>query len=82
MDGHERSDVIDHRQKFLRRMIANGFLNRSNMLMSSIESAFPSDIESPPDEVIQKSVVIFHANLLFRQTTRKIGCGVSKGNVY
>jgi len=29
------------------------------MPTASIESAFPSDIESPPDEVIQKSIVIF-----------------------
>ena len=49
VDGHERKDVIDYRQKFLRKMVANGFLNKNNMPMPSIESAFPSDIESLPD---------------------------------
>jgi len=38
VDGHERSDVIEYRQKFLRKMVANGFLNRRNM--PSIESTF------------------------------------------
>ena len=66
VDGHEREDVIDYRQKFLRKMIANGFLNRNNMPMPSIESAFPSDLESPPDEVIQKTVIIFHDESTFQ----------------
>ena len=47
-------------------MVANGILNKDNMPMPSIESAFPSDIESSPDEVIQKSVVIFHDESTFQ----------------
>ena len=36
------------------------------MPIPSIESAFPSDIESPLDEVIQKSVVICHDESTFQ----------------
>ena len=36
------------------------------MPLPSIQSAFPSEIESPPDEVIQKSVVIFHNKSTFQ----------------
>lgn len=39
---------------------ANGFLNGRNMPMTSIESAFPSDLESPADEVVIKTILIFH----------------------
>ena len=31
VDGHEREDVIDYRQKFLKKMVDNGFLNKNNM---------------------------------------------------
>jgi len=66
VDGHEGADVIDYRQKFLRKIVANSFLHRNYMPIPSIESAFPSDIESPPDEVIQKSVVIFLDESIFQ----------------
>jgi len=66
VDGHERSDVIEYRQKFLQKMVANGFLNRRNMPMPSIESAFPSDLESPPDEVVDKTILIFHDESTFQ----------------
>ena len=66
VDGHERADVVDYRKKFLRKIIANGFLNKSNMPMPSIDSAFPSDLEIPSDEVIHKSIVIFHDESTFQ----------------
>ena len=65
VDGRERADVINYREKFLRKMVGNGFLNKSNMPMPSIESAFPSDLEIPRDEVI-KSIVIFHDESTFQ----------------
>ena len=40
-------------------MVANGFPNRNNIPIPSIESAFSSDLESPPDKIIQK-LIIFH----------------------
>ena len=46
-------------------MVANGFPNRNNMPIPSIESAFPSDLESPPDEIIQK-LIIFHDESTFQ----------------
>ena len=30
VDGHERADVVECRAKFLRKMVALGFLNREN----------------------------------------------------
>ena len=36
------------------------------MPIPGTESAFPSDIESPPDKVIQKSLVIFHDESTFQ----------------
>ena len=47
-------------------MVANGFLNKNNMPLPSIENAFPIDLECPSDEVIQKSIVIFHDELTFQ----------------
>ena len=34
--------------------------------MPSIESAFPSDLEIPSDEIIKKSIVIFHDESTFQ----------------
>ena len=50
----------------MRKMVGNGFLNKSNMSMPSIESAFLSDLEIPRDEVIKKSIVIFHDESTFQ----------------
>ena len=34
VDGHERSDVIEYRQKFLKKMFSLGFLNKDNAVQS------------------------------------------------
>ena len=34
--------------------------------MPSIESAFPSDLETPPDKVVNKTVLIFHDESTFQ----------------
>ena len=66
VDGHERDDVVEFRTKFLRKMTANGFLNKGNAPTPEAASALPADLESPTDEGIAKSVVIFHDESTFQ----------------
>ena len=66
VDGHERSDVVEYRQKFLRKMVGLGFLNVNNAPTEEAKNALPSDLESPPPEVIDKTVVIFHDESTFQ----------------
>lgn len=66
VDGHEREDVVDYRKKFLRRMIALGFLNRNNAPTDEARNALPADLECPPEEILNKTVVIFHDESTFQ----------------
>ena len=47
IDGHERANVVQHRQKFLRQLVAGGFLTREDAPTDEAKSAFPDDIDSP-----------------------------------
>ena len=40
VDGHERSDVVDHRKKFLRKMVGLGFLRKEHA--ETLEESSPS----------------------------------------
>ena len=40
VDGHERSDVVEYRQKFLRKMFSIGFLNKENAASSTAQDNF------------------------------------------
>ena len=44
IDGHERDDVVESHQRFLRQLVAGGFLTAPSPEASA---AFPSDIEPP-----------------------------------
>ena len=66
VDGHERPDVVEYRQSFLRRMFSLGFLNKDNALTPEAEKCFPQDLESPSAEQISKTVVIFHDESTFQ----------------
>ena len=47
VDGHERSDVVQYRNKFLRRLCALGFLNEHNApTPDGVEFAFRSRVST------------------------------------
>lgn len=47
VDGHERSDVVEYRAVFLRKMVALGFLNRDNAPTPEAKLSLPEDLETP-----------------------------------
>ena len=65
IDGHERKDVVESRQKFLRKMIALGFITKEEAPSEKSKLGFPEDIESPPLETISNTVFIFHDESTF-----------------
>jgi len=65
IDGHERHDVVEHRKKFLRQLVAGGFLTKDGAPNDEAKNAFPDDIESPPAERREKNVFIFHDETTF-----------------
>ena len=66
VDGHEREDVVDYRNKFLRRMIALGFLNQENAPSVEAKEALPNDINCPSSDVLNKTVIFFHDESTFQ----------------
>ena len=66
VDGHERSDVVQYRAKFLRKMIALGFLNRDNAPTHEAKLALPEDLETPRADVLSKTIVLFHNESTFQ----------------
>ena len=50
VDGHERQDVVEYRHKFLRRLCALGFLNKTNAPTPEAAQSFPTDLECPSEE--------------------------------
>ena len=47
IDGHERDDVVQHRQRFLRPLIVGGFLTPELAPSDEAKEAFPTDIDPP-----------------------------------
>jgi len=39
--------VVEHRKKFLRQLVAGGFLTKDGAPNDEAKNAFPTDIESP-----------------------------------
>ena len=66
VDGHERADVVQYRSNFLRKMVGLGFLNQDNAPTEEAKMALPSDLESPPHCLIDKTVIIFHDESTFQ----------------
>ena len=62
-DGHERFDVVEYRNKFLRRLCAVGVLNKKNAPIPDAADSLPSDLDCPSDDQI---VVIFHDESTFQ----------------
>ena len=75
VDGHERSAVVEYKQKFLKKMFSLGFLNKDNAASPTAQENFPSDLESPPVHQIRKTLHFFMMNrhlklMKARHTTR------------
>ena len=66
VDGHERSDVIESRTKFLRKMVKLGFLHFTNAPTEQAGRAIPEDIEPLIFERREKTVVFFHDETTFQ----------------
>ena len=64
IDGHER-DVVQHRQRFLRQLVAGGFLAAEFAPSLEAKSAFPTDIDQPSPERREKNIFIFHDESTF-----------------
>ena len=65
VDGHE-IDVVDYRNKFLRKMVSLGFLNNENAPTPEAAQALPSDLETPASEQISKTIIFFHDESTFQ----------------
>ena len=66
VDGHERSDVVEYRNKYLRKMVALGFLNESNAPTPDATKNFPTDLEALTPEQAEKNIVFFHDESTFQ----------------
>ena len=66
VDGHERFDVVEYRQTFLRQLCALGFLNNNNAPTSEAADSVPRDLECPSDDRISKTIVFFHEESTFQ----------------
>jgi hypothetical protein len=66
VDGHERNDVVEYRKKYLRKMCAIGFLNKSNAPTTEAAAYLPVDLEPLSQERIEKNIVIFHDESTFQ----------------
>ena len=78
-DGHEREDVVQYRKSFLRKMVGLGFLNPTNAPTEEAKKALPNDLEPPPTEVIQKTILIFHDETTFQANDDQSTLWASKG---
>ena len=66
IDGHERKDVVQYREKFLWKMTALGFLNKDNAPTIEAVNALPRDLESPSHEQLEKTIVLCHDETTFQ----------------
>ena len=60
IDGHERSDVVESRVKFLRTMTEYGFLRPDNAPTEEAAKALPADVPHMSKEEGEKRIVWFH----------------------
>ena len=65
IDGHEGDDVIEYRQKFLRKIVSIGFLNKDNAPTVEAAQFLPDDLECPSPHQLERTVVIFHDESIF-----------------
>ena len=65
IDGLEREDVVKYRSKFIRKMVAMGFINEENAPTPEVKPSLPMNLECPPPEMLEKTIVIFHDESIF-----------------
>ena len=67
IDGHKRDDVVEYRRKFLRKLIGLGFLNEGNAPTEDARTALHNytNLEQPSQDVIDKTIIIFHDESTF-----------------
>ena len=76
IDGHERDDVVEYRNVFLRRMVKIGFLHFTNAPSESSQIALPTDVDPPTLERRSKTVFFFHdESTLSANEDQNIMCG-------
>ena len=68
IDGHECSDVVDSRVKFLRTMTACGFLRPDNAPTEEAAKALPADLPHMLKEEGEKRIVWFHDESTYNTT--------------
>ena len=60
IDGHERPDVVESREKFLRKMTECGFLRPDNAPTEEAAQALPTDVPHMTKEEGEKCIVWWH----------------------
>ncbi len=66
VDGHERPDVVAHRNEFLRKLLKIGFLHFTDAPTPEAATALPTDIEPPTADRRQKLVLFCHDESTFQ----------------
>ncbi len=79
VDGHERDDVVKYRKTFLRKMVALGFLNAGNAPTEEAKAALPAKLHTPPPEVADKTVILFHDETTFQANEDQSTLWAEKG---
>ena len=64
VDGHEREVVVEYCNKFIRRMVALGFINKANAPTEEVKHALLVGIEQQ-QERIDKTVIFFHDESIY-----------------
>lgn len=67
VDGHEREDVVEYRNIFLRRMITLGFLHPRNAPTEEAKEVLQRmDLECSRPDLLDKTVIFFHDESTFQ----------------
>ena len=68
IDGHERSDVVESRVKFLEKMTECGFLRPDNAPTEEAARALPANVPHMSKEYGEKCIVWFHDESAYNTT--------------
>ena len=67
VDSHKCQEIVKYHKRFLRIMVALGFLNSSNAPKDQAKLALPHYLQCPSEEVHSKTVIFFMMKALFNQ---------------
>lgn len=79
VDGHERDDVVEYHEIFLRRLVSLGFLNASNAPTEEAKKALPTDLHTPEPDVVNKTIVLFYDESTFQASKDQPTLWAAKG---